>query len=452
MSSALASDQLNLRGPSVPARTQSRLPLYFAVLLGYLLFLPPQTSLSIGGSVIPPYRFLLLASALFVLFAALRGRFRWVWPDLLILAAVAWISLAMSMTSDAQQALTASVAHIADIGLAYFFARAAFNDTRDLRMFLLLMLPGLFLTGVILLVEAVTYQHIIQGFFSSITGRGIDYQSSPRMGLMRAQAQFAHPIQAGIFLASFLPLYWFAGFKPWLKITGVLAALLSFATVSSVTFLALAFGLFLVFYQWLTEKIANLTWRLLFIGVGLFIFAAELGTGSGTFGLLTRFGSLNSVSAYARINIWNYGSANVVEHPWFGLGYADWERPVWMVASVDNYWLLTAMRFGIPAVVFLGLAALVALVMIMRRSTTSSSLEAQSERGVAISVAIFTLSIISASIWLQSQVWYFMLIGIAVSLASAPRQVLRAARRTPLPNPVAFPGSNPARPARAHLS
>lgn len=435
MTTAQLSTERDLRLQIIPARTASRLPIYFAVLLGYILFLPPQTSVAIGGSVIPPYRFFLIASTLYVIFAAFRGRFRLVWPDVCILAAVVWISFAMSMTSDAEEAFTASVAHIADIGLAYFFARAVFNDTRDLRMFLLLMLPGLFLSGVILMVEAVTYQHIIQGFFSSITGNGIDYQSSPRMGLMRAQGSFAHPIQAGVFLASFLSLYWLAGFKFWVKISGALAAMLSFATVSSVTLLALAFGIALLVYHWLTELVVNITWRLLFIFSGLFIFAAEIGTSSGTFGLLIRFGSLNAVSAYARINIWKYGSENVAQNPWFGLGYADWDRPIWMVDSVDNYWLLTAMRFGIPAVFFLGLAAFLAIMMLMRRTMTSSYVEARFERGVAIATGIFTLSIVSASIWLQPQVWYFMLLGIAVSLATAARPIPRGSIRAPLPDP-----------------
>ncbi|MEM6475488.1 MAG: O-antigen ligase family protein, partial [Pseudomonadota bacterium] len=293
----------------------------------------------------------------------------------------------------------------------------------------------LFLSGVILMVQAVTYQHIIQGFFSSITGNGIDYQSSPRMGLMRAQGSFAHPIQAGVFLASFLSLYWLAGFKFWVKISGALAAMLSFATVSSVTLLALAFGIALLVYHWLTELVVNITWRLLFIFSGLFIFAAEIGTSSGTFGLLMRFGSLNAVSAYARINIWKYGSENVAQNPWFGLGYADWDRPIWMVDSVDNYWLLTAMRFGIPAVFFLGLAAFLAIMMLMRRTMTSSYVEARFERGVAIATGIFTLSIVSASIWLQPQVWYFMLLGIAVSLATAARPIPRGSIRAPLPDP-----------------
>ena len=411
------------------AQARGNLAVYFAVLLGYLLLLPPQFNASIVGSVIPPYRFFLLLSSVFVVVSAMRGRLRFTWPDIIIFAATAWICLAMSITSVAQQAFTASVAHIADVGLAYFFARAAIRDLRDLRMFLLLLLPGLLVVGGIMVLEAMTSRHIIQGIASQLTGQEINYGSSPRWGLMRAQGPFVHPILAGIFLASFLPLYWLAGFKWWAKIGGALAALCSVVTISSAALLALFAGAILLGYNWLTERFVNLTWRLFFVFSGLGIFALEYGTNSGAFGVLVRFASINTVSSYTRILIWDYGTKNVAGSPWVGIGYREWDRPQWLGFSIDNYWLLVAMRFGIPAVGLILLATVIAVVVLSRRSAASRTFDSRAERGVAIALVVFALALVSVSVWLSAQVWFYMLVGIAVSLAYAGGPALPAPTR-----------------------
>jgi O-antigen ligase len=415
------------------ATPRNDLAVYLAVFLGYLMLLPPQMSVDLVGSVIPPYRFFLLGSLLFIMASALRGRLRFTWPDIFVFFATAWISLAMSITSEPDEAFTGSVAHIADVGCAYFFARAAIRDLRDLRMFLLLMLPGLFAVGVVMVVEAVTARHIVQGIASQITGREIAYASSPRFGLMRAQGPFAHPILAGIFLASFLPLYWLAGFKWWVKLAGAFAAFFSVVTVSSAALLALAAATILLAYNWLTERFVNLTWRLFFVFTGLGFFALEFGTNGGAFSFLVRFASLNAVSSYTRILIWEYGTQNVADSPWFGIGYREWERPSWLGFSIDNYWLLVAMRFGIPTVMLIALATLIAIFVLSRRSVQSRAFDRQAERGVVIALAVFALSLVSVSVWLSTQVWFFMLLGIAVSLANAGGPALPPPDRAPRP-------------------
>lgn len=401
---------------------RSTVPVVLATALGYLLLLPPQLNATIGGSEIPPYRAFLIVASLYVLGSAARGRVRFAWPDACIGFAVGWICLAMSWTSPWQEALTASVAHLTDVGLAYFFARIAFRDLRDLRMFLIFMLPGLLVIGTIMALEAITATHIIQGSLSRLTGETFYYRSDPRLGLMRAQGPFPHPISAGIFFASFLPLYWLAGFKGWVKVAGTLASLCGFFSVSSAALLSLVASVGLLVYNWFTDRIANLSWRVFFILAGLFVFVAEFGTKSGTFSLLMRFGSLNTVSSYQRINIWYFGTQSVRKHRWFGIGYGDWERPVWMLDSVDNYWLLLAMRFGVLPSVLIALATVLAVILIMRRSKRSQGADQQIERGLAMSLSIFALGLISVAVWLSAQVWYFVLLGLTVSLASSVAQ------------------------------
>jgi len=411
-----------------PSAFSSELPIYLAVLLGYILLLPPQLNTSIFGSVLPPYRFFLIPATLFVLASSLGGRFRFTWPDLFIAGAAAWSTAALFMTSEQSDAITSGVAQVTDTALAYFFARAAFRTLRDVRVFLLLMLPGLAVMGGLLALESLTHSHIVQPFFAQFTGQTGELKFDERMGLMRARGSFPHPILAGIFFASFLPLYWLSGFRFWPFVVGISAAATSFFTVSSAALLALVVGTALVVYNWLSERVANLSWQVFFIVVGLATFVLEFGTKAGAFSMLMRFASLNSSSAYNRVLIWKYGTQNVEKNPWFGIGFAEWDRPSWMKGSIDHYWLLQAIQFGIIPPLLIVLACCIAIYTLARRSSYSKPVDARFERGIAIAMAVFALGVVSVAVWLSAQAWFFMLLGITVSLGFAERR-LPASRR-----------------------
>ena len=340
------------------------------------------------------------------------------WPDYLMIGATAWVCLAIFMTTPAVEAFTTAVAQTVDIGLAYFFARAAFQQPRDLRLFLLLMVPGLALMGALIVFESVTHRHVLQPLFAALTGKYFFVPLDLRMGLMRAQGAFPHPILAGIFMASFLPLFWMSGIRGWPRWVGVIASFSSFFTLSSAAMLALTAGTALVAYNWLSERIVNLSWRMFFLGVGVLTFAAELGTNSGTFNLLMRYAALNSGSAYNRVLIWRYGTQNVKKNPWFGLGYGDWERPSWMVGSLDHYWLLLAMQFGIIAPLLIALAMIIALIVLARETQYGSLVDRRTMRGLAIGMGVFGLGVISVSVWLSAQIWFFAMLGMTVGIGS----------------------------------
>ncbi len=398
-------------------------PIYLAVALGYMLLLPPQLNLMIGTTALPPYRFMLIPAALYMISRGLRGQIRLGWIDALIVAATAWVCFALFMTTEAAEAFTAAFAQTTDIALAYFFGRFTIRSLRDLRTFLIMMAPGLFFVSAILVLESVSHQLIIQKFFSLITGRPIIYRADPRLGLFRAPGPFPHPILAGVFLVSFLPLYVLAGVRGWPKILGGIAAVCSFFTVSSAALLGLVVGGALIVYDWLSERIANLSWQFFFTMTAIVIFLAELGTKSGTYSLILRFASLNSVSSYNRVLIWEYGTKSVAKHPWFGIGYAEFERPSWMSASMDHFWLLVAVRFGLLPSVLIGLATALAVMGLARASMLPASpADKRALRAVAISLGVFAFGIVSVALWLAPHIWFFMLIGLSVSIAATHQQ------------------------------
>ena len=405
---------------AVPQASEDRRFVYLAVILGYIMLLPPQLNLNVMGVVLPPYRLFLIPATLFVVGTSLRGRWKWVWPDYLMLIGTAWIWLALYNTSEFADFVTSSIAQTIDIGLAYFFARATFRSMQDLRLFLVMMVPGLAIFGGFIVLEAVLKRHILQPLVGGLVGVGGYYPIDERMGLMRSRGPFPHPILAGIFFASFLPLFWMSGLRGWPRIVGLGASMFSFFTVSSAALLAISVSSMLMVYNWLSERFIQLTWRLFFVVSSIVIFALEFGTQSGSFNLIMRYASLNSFSAFNRVLIWRHGTANVAKNPWFGIGYAEWERPSWMVSgSIDHYWLQQAIQFGLLPRITLAVATILAVLAVIRKSQREQRTDKMALRGLAIAMSVFALGIVSVSIWLSTQVWFHMMLGICVSIGYA---------------------------------
>ena len=75
--------------------------------------------------------------------------------------------------------------------------------------------------------------------------------------------------------------------------------------------------------------------------------------------IIVSFLVFETASYWYRTLIWTYGSETVLNHPLFGVGLNDWERPAWMpAASIDNFWLYLAIRAGLPAAFLMLLAFL----------------------------------------------------------------------------------------------
>lgn len=430
----------------VPMLRAIGFPVLLAAFLGYVMLLPPQFNLNIGTTTVPPFRLILIPALAFIVLSYARGHVRFRLADAFALLLGFWVTLAMFMTTEAIEAFTAAVAQTSDMVIAYFFGRATIRSPRDFRVFLLLVAPALFAAGALVAIESITHRPIVQPIAAALLGG--DYvlaRPDFRLGLLRARGSFPHPILAGVFLASFLPLYLLSGLRGWPRLIGSLGAVFAFFTVSSAALLGLTTGLILTGYNWLSERISNLSWRMFFAVSAIFVFVAEA-SGAGTYRLLIRYGSLNSSSAYNRIRIWNYGTRNVEANPWFGIGYADWDRPDWLGDSVDNFWLLTAMRFGlIPPTLTLLMTLLAALAMI-RIAGTAGTVDRRTLTGVVIALSVFAFGATSVALWGSALVWFFMMIGLGVSLGAQPQQrLLRApqhqsARRTAKPPKLVSPG------------
>lgn len=417
-----------LRTRAAPADDrQSMTRATLAAIMLYLILIPQQFEFVAGGLKFAAYRIFLIGASVYILSSAMRANLRFAWADAMITLGIGWITIASYISSgEITEAVVQGGSHFVDIGLAYFLARTTIQTPTDLRRFLVLVAPGVAFIGLTVAIEAIGHRLIVQDVVAAITGKSNPIRLEVRKGFMRGTSTFAHPILVGIFLASFLPIYLLSGLRGWPRMVGVSTSILGLFSMSSAAVLGIIVGGCLFVYDWLTERIANLTWKLFLGFSAILYFFVEMTSNRGFYTLLVQYASLNSVSAYNRIHIWNFGTENIARHPWFGIGYADWDRPSWMHSgSFDWLWLIFALRFGIPVAVLMLGATLLAVAMLALNSRHLPPSDARLLRGVAISLGVFALGLNSVSLWMNSLAWFFMLVGLSVSLGSArqPRQV-----------------------------
>jgi O-antigen ligase len=389
------------------------------VLFLFTLFLP--YSFAAGPLRLTPVTMFLLAGAL--PFAALwafsakvpnRGI-----PDALIAFYAVWASLALVV----YQGFGAS---IEPIGTLFVQAMVAFAAGRVLvrgpvsAMFLARVLA----LGMIVLLPMVVAESVLRRpiflELASFAGRTIQpVMMEPRMGLRRAQVLFEHPILFGIFTASLLSFVVFAlrhGANMVMRwLSGIAIVLCSVLTLSTGALLSLntQFGL------WLWRRLFRdnpARWKLLgAILLGLYV-VIDLISVRSPFHVFVNYATFSSGSSYNRILIWEFGTAEVARHPLFGIGLGEWERPRYMSASMDNFWLVQAVRYGLPA--FLALAgALILLLVRMASASAGSPVVRDMRSGLTFSLLATAVAIGSVHLWNNSFIWLLFLMGCSGFLA-----------------------------------
>lgn len=330
----------------VAART-GFLPL---LVVAFVISLTIPLFINLGGVLLSPYRIVLLIGVVPLVLAWLNGAagpkraFDW-----LFIGAFLWGALALFVNHGGQALQPAVVLLVEALG-AHFLARVAIRNPGDfIRAFKLQFLIIAFLIP-FAIIETRTGQPPIIELMAKI-GMGIEIITDPpRMGMNRVQGTFEHSILYGVFCASALAgIYYRTTFKAFFS--RALATLVVMAStvmsVSSGALAAVMFQLFLFAWDGILRKVPR-RWTLFALMMLAFYITIDLLSNRSPFHVLVSYMTFNSGSGWNRINIWVHGTANVAAHPIFGLGLNDWARPHWMGSSVDNYWLLQAMRFGLP--------------------------------------------------------------------------------------------------------
>lgn len=241
----------------------------------------------------------------------------------------------------------------------------------------------------------------------------------PRMGFDRVQGNLEHFILFGVFwgfgMIHFLSVY---ERRP-VRLFMVLACLCVVAmSLSSGAYLGVLFQLALLAWG----RVSRERWWLL---VGLaalgFLLVELLSDRPALVAITTRL-AFSADTAYWRVLIFEFGMQNVWANPVFGLGLNPWVRPHWLSASVDNQWLLIAMRSGIPALCLVLGAVVSMLVLLLRRRDLSPTV-ALYRRNFVIAYVGLVMSLGTVAVWSGTQTFLWVLLAMGVNLAQAPAGV-----------------------------
>lgn len=414
-----------------------------AIVFMVLLLIP--INLQLGGLRLTPYRILLLIMFLPTFIRLVSGRAGAFLPaDGLLIGYAVWSYLALLIVAGFGRGIEAGgIIFVETLG-AYLLGRTLIASRHDfLRMSrtYFYLIVGLLPFAIL---ESQTGQPILLDLIRKVMPTFPSIYQDKRLGLERAQVLFDHSILYGAWAAGAFGFVYYAvthGKSLFGRIWNVaLAFLAAFLSVSAGAIIAIAFQIMLIVWERFTRAIAR-RWLLLLMGALAFYILIDILSNRPPVHVFISYLSFNAESSYNRILIWNYGTDNVAQNPIFGLGFRDWVRPSWMGSSVDNFWLFTAMRYGLPAVIMLMLGVFFLMRRIGRVPMTDPLLKA-CRMGYMVSVGGMIFAGATVHYWNALYVWFLFLLGTGAWMISEPadgdaapdpqgRRAGRASRRGP---------------------
>jgi O-antigen ligase len=381
-----------------PARGATWNRPHLAVIM-FLVGLAVPWIITLGPMNLSVYRLVLLGTLLPCLLSWIRGTFGFRLPDLALFLYSIWAAVTLFAAHDGSAAAqTSGIFFIETIG-AYLLARRYVRDAADFRGMVLMVTMVVLALSPFAIYEWITGNKPLLTTLSAVFPTVEITTMMPRWGFWRVQGPFSHSIEFGLFCTSIVALTHLAwgqdnNFASRWFLTAAVAGT-TFLSMSSAPISCLVFQAALMTYAWLLRRNSS-KWAILWSIVAVAFLAAQFGSSQGAAKFFISNFTFDPQTGWYRVAIWDFGSASVLNHPLLGIGLGDWERPRWMASdSVDNFWLLTAMRYGIPALVLL----LGSCIYTMFAVTTAKS----ADRTVEICRVAYLISMIS-----------FLFVGITI--------------------------------------
>lgn len=354
-------------------------------------------------------------------------------PDFLILFVCFWATLALIRSHGLTRSIEpAGIVWVQTLG-SYLVGRVLVRNARQAITVLLIYAVIAIILFPFALYESVTDRPLYLDLFANVGSTYLPARMDPRWGLSRAQAAFEHPILFGVFAVSLFSLLFYHYRQSRGKLL-LLAALLAVIgsgvfSLSTGALLALVVQCGLMGWNWIFQRTPR-KWTILMVLVGLAYVAIDLVSTRTPFHVFVQYLTFSSHSSYHRINIWNYGTAEVLRHRWFGIGQGEWEREWWMPSSIDNFWLVIAIRYGLPAILALA-AAFVIIAVRVGNARCQDRTEEYLRKGILISLTGVWVAISSVHLWNATYSWMMFLVGSSVWLATSS-STSRPVQRSPL--------------------
>lgn len=383
----------------------------------------------LGPTRLSPYRVVLVMTFVPCVIAWLSGSAgRTRLPDILMFLAATWGAVVLVSLHGIDKGLqSAGIFFIETFG-TFLFARLYIRDLAAFqRMVRSLVLMVLFLLP-FALYENVAGSPILIELFGKVFSVYDIVGSEPRYGLRRAQGTFEHFILFGVVCSSAFALSLYV-LGPAARVGGRLSSgLVAMAVASSLSsgaILSLVVQTILIAWDKLTARVAG-RWGIFATIVAAAYLVVDFSSNRTPFDVFISYLTFNADTSYMRVHIWHYGTESVLQHPILGIGLDDWERPSWMGGSIDNFWLVTAVRYGIPGFLFIA-GGFLSVCFGLARLRNLSFQVAQCRKGLIITLCGVAIASCTVHLWDAPYVLLIFLLGSGIwmfdhrdEVASAP--------------------------------
>lgn len=379
----------------------------------------------IGGLVFTTIRLFLLVVIIPLTFNLLSGRYGSVLVvDILFFLHMLWGTAALAVNNPDRVIAFMGSNSIEFIG-GYVIARACIRNIEDFRRLCWLIICLILITLPLALYETLTGNPIIIRLIESMPGISSTTiaNSAPRFGLERVQVFLPHPIHYGLFVSLILAIV-FVGFKDRLSnmtrytITFVVLAC-TMMSLSSGAVLAAFLQIGLIGWAWVFRKV-GVRWIVFFGLCTVMYVVIDLLSNRTPIQVFLHYATFNSHNAYFRKIIFDWGIKNVWANPVFGIGLNDWERPVYMRSgSMDNFWLVMAVRYGLPGFLLLASGYLYGIWRVGRRNLNGDIPLLRLRQSWVIGMVGVTFSLTTVHVWGEIYSFIFFFFGAGMWMITA---------------------------------
>ena len=377
----------------------------------------------IAGAHLNVHRALMLAMILPLIGGWISGQApgKIVLVDILMIAHALWMLIALLTNHSPDTVIVYWLSQATETLGPYLLARLVIRDKNSFLFFTKCLIVMVLLLLPFAMIESVTGKTILVDIFEKIPGTGVprNVGYGERLGLTRAQVTFDHPILYGVYCAIPLSLA-IISLRADKRISKNGRSLRAFVILAAVFFSVSSGALAAAVVQ-----IGLITWDTVLRNVrarwnifgGLFAAAyafVAMVSNRAPLVVLISYVTFSTSTAYNRILIWRYGTDDVMGSPFFGIGLNDWSRPIWLGSSVDNFWLLWAMRYGLVGFLLLALPILLILINVIKRDFSADAGLADCRKGYVFSIIGVSTALATVAFWGGAYAMLCFLIGSGV--------------------------------------
>ncbi len=252
-----------------------------------------------------------------------------------------------------------------------------------------------------------------------------------RLGLERVQGSFAHPIHFGLYCSVAFSLAFVAlrGTVSNMRrfITSILIGATGFLALSSGALTAIFIQAALIVWATMFASVKQ-RWWILVVLFALAYVVVDVLSNRSPIKVFMSYATFSAHNAYWRAIIFDWGVGNVigsvekgiVGSPIFGIGLNDWIRPHFMNSgSMDNFWLVMAVRYGLPGLILLAIGYIYAIARIMRRNFEGNERLTLIRRAWVFTFLGLTFTLCTVHVWTNIYSFTFFMFGAGIWLLAA---------------------------------